>query len=399
MATTAKQNTNKSYWGWLAVIGVFLLTKAKWLLVILKLGKFATLASMFISLWAYAIFYGWKFAIALVYLIFIHEMGHLVAAKIKNIPTSPAVFIPFLGAAIGIDPKKIDNAKTEFFVAYGGPLAGLISIIPAFALYMTTGDPYWVLVIQLGALINLFNLFPVSPLDGGRIVSVLSPNIWLVGLLILIPVLFISPDPILILIFIFGLVTWWKQFKKNTDLAIMKHEENVLTKINKDFQFLTNNNTGWPKDIDHSEQDLTANQYTSLFVKIKERKDQINRYLQNNTGFTFPVLQEKKRTEIKKNKAEKEILRRILNEMNIREDTLEVDTAIRFASVIENIYNKNENRLLKIRKEIKRIKTYYKTSVGTKVKSLVLYLSLAILLAIILVFASNILDSSQLPGL
>ncbi|SDQ17134.1 site-2 protease family protein [Virgibacillus salinus] len=393
MATTAKQNTNKSYWGWLAVIGVFLLTKAKWLLVLLKVGKFATLASMFVSLWAYAIFFGWKFAIALVYLIFIHEMGHLVAAKMKNIPTSPAVFIPFLGAAIGIDPKKIDNAKTEFFVAYGGPLAGLISIIPAFALYTTTGDPYWALVIQLGALINLFNLFPVSPLDGGRIVSVLSPNIWLVGLLVLIPILFISPDPILILIFIFGLVTWWKQFKKNTDMEIMKHEENVLTEINKEFRFLADQSS----DFGHS--DITENQFTTLFVKIKERKDQVNHYLQNNTGFTFPILQEKKRTEIKKNKAEKHILRRILNEMNIREDTLEVDEATHFDSLVETIYHKNEYQLMEIRKEVKRVKAYYQTSVGTKVKSLALYLSLAILLAVILVFAMGILDASQIEGM
>ncbi|SEP79127.1 Zn-dependent protease (includes SpoIVFB) [Virgibacillus subterraneus] len=393
MATTAKQNTNKSYWGWLAVIGVFLLTKAKWLLVLLKVGKFATLASMFVSLWAYAIFFGWKFAIALVYLIFIHEMGHLVAAKMKNIPTSPAVFIPFLGAAIGIDPKKIDNAKTEFFVAYGGPLAGLISIIPAFALYTTTGDPYWALVIQLGALINLFNLFPVSPLDGGRIVSVLSPNIWLVGLLVLIPILFISPDPILILIFIFGLVTWWKQFKKNTDMEIMKHEENVLTEINKEFRFLADQSS----DFGHS--DITENQFTSLFVKIKERKDNVNRYLQNNEGFTFPVLQEKKRTEIKKSKAEKQILRRILNEMNIREDTLEVDAATHFDSLVETIYHKNEYQLMEIKKEVKRVKAYYQTSVGTKIKSLALYLSLAILLAVILVFAMGILDASQIEGM
>ncbi|GAA0431748.1 hypothetical protein GCM10008983_05410 [Lentibacillus halophilus] len=396
---TAKQDTSKSYWGWLGVIGAFLLTKAKWLLALLKVGKFATLASMFVSLWAYAMFYGWKFAAALVYLIFIHEMGHLVAAKMKNIPTSPAVFIPFLGAAIGIDPKKIESAKTEFFVAYGGPLAGLLSILPAVALYMTTGNPYWALVIQLGALINLFNLFPVSPLDGGRIVSVLSPNIWLVGLLVLLPILFISPDPILILIVIFGTVTWWKQFKKRRDMEVMKHEENVITQINEDFQFFMENNTDKSNDIDHSEQTIIANQFTSLFVKIKERKDQINRYLQNNTGFTFPIIQEKKRTEIEKNKAEKDILRGILNEMNMREDTLETDSDGHFASVAETIYHKNENRRLEIREEIERMKTYYQTSVGTKVKSLFLYLSLAILLAIILVFAITILDANQPAGL
>lgn len=382
MGTTAKQKTNKGSWGWLAVAGVFLLTKAKWLLVLLKVGKFATLASMFISLWAYAVFYGWKFAIALVYLIFIHEMGHLVAAKIKKIPTSPAIFIPFLGAAIGIDPKKINNAKTEFFVAYGGPLAGLLSIIPAFALYLITNDPYWALIIQLGALINLFNLFPVSPLDGGRIVSVLSTKIWLFGLIILIPIIFISPDPILILIFIFGLVTWWKEFKKHTNIAIMKHEGMVLTKINEEFGLFIKNYSGG------------SNEYISLFNKIQSRFNQVNRFLQDNSGFTFPVLQEKKRSTIKKNKAEKVVLRNILNDMSMNEDDLDADP--QFDTVVANVLNKNENKLLKIKEEVNRVKKYYQTTLRTKVTSLILYLALAVILAIILVYAMNILGATPL---
>ncbi|WP_430784534.1 site-2 protease family protein [Virgibacillus flavescens] len=393
MATTANQNQNKknSIWGWLAVIGVFLFTKAKWLLVLLKVGKFATLATMFISLWAYAVFYGWKFAFAIVYLIFIHEMGHLVAAKIKNIPTSPAIFIPFLGAAIGIDPKKIDHAKTEFFVAYGGPLAGLISIVPAFILYLATSDPYWVLVIQLGALINLFNLFPVSPLDGGRIVSVLSPNIWLVGLVILLPIIFISPDPILILIFIFGLVTWWKQFEKNTDLEVKKHEENVLSEINKDFQFFLQNVSNELVEDDQEAIDRNENQFNSLADRVRERKTAVSRYLQNNSGFHFPIFQAKKRTEIKKKKAEDQLLRSILDEMNNESRSLQ--------TIIINIQHKIDNTLAASRKEINRIKTYYQTSVRTKVISLTLYLTLAVILAAILVYAINILDANPLGNM
>ncbi|ASK64065.1 site-2 protease family protein [Virgibacillus phasianinus] len=378
MATTAEEKSNKGLWGWLAVIGVFLLTKAKWLLVLLKVGKFATLASMFISLWAYAVFYGWKFAIALVYLIFVHEMGHLVAAKMKRIPTSPAIFIPFLGAAIGIDPKKIKNAKTEFFVAYGGPLAGLISILPAIALYIITNDPYWALVIQLGALINLFNLFPVSPLDGGRIVSVLSTKIWLIGLIILIPIIFISPDPILMLIFIFGLVTWWKQFKENTNEEVMKHEEQVLIEINHDFQSLTQNDSG------------TSNaQYTSLVNKLTYQKDQVNHFLKNNSGFAFPILQEKKRMEVKKKNAEKIILRRTIESMGYSEGIIDEDH--QYDAVLAKVQNKNEAKLIEISKEVNRIRAYYQTSVQTKVKSLLLYLALAVLLAILLVYAINIL--------
>lgn len=60
-----------------------LLSKLKWVFAIFKLAKFSTVFSMFLSLGAYAVIYGWKFGVALIYLLFIHEMGHLWAAKEK----------------------------------------------------------------------------------------------------------------------------------------------------------------------------------------------------------------------------------------------------------------------------------------------------------------------------
>lgn len=390
MATNSEQKTSKSPWGWIAVIGLFLLSKAKWLLVVLKIGKFATLASMFVSLWAYALFYGWKFAFAIIYLIFIHEMGHLVAAKMKKIPTSPAVFIPFLGAAIGIDPKKIKDAKTEFFVAYGGPLAGLLSIIPAIALYIITNDPYWVLVMQLGALINLFNLFPVSPLDGGRIVSVLSPKIWLIGLIVLIPIIFLSPDPILFLIFIFGFITWWKQYKESKNVAIMEHQTKVLLDVNAELEHFTHTYE------DEYDEDRKRNQFTTLYNKLKEQKNRVNHFLLNNSGFKFPFFQEKMRLAIKKHNAEKDILKTTLD--NMGQEKYKMGEEPQFDKVIEYAHGKNESKRLRIKNEINRIRTYYQTSLRTKIQSLILYLALAILLAIILVYAMDLLESSPLPG-
>ncbi len=95
----------------------------------------------------------------------------------KGIPTSPAIFIPFMGALIGMKemPK---NAKDEAYIAYMGPLFGLLSFLPAIPLYIMTKEPFWALVILLGSMINFFNLIPVSPLDGGRIISVVSTKIW-----------------------------------------------------------------------------------------------------------------------------------------------------------------------------------------------------------------------------
>ncbi|HBI04710.1 MAG TPA: site-2 protease family protein, partial [Paenibacillaceae bacterium] len=117
----------KKHWGKITALLLLVFGKLKWVLALFKLGKFATLATMFVSVWVYALFYGWKFAVALVYLLFVHEMGHLMAAKKKGIKTSPAIFIPFLGALIGMKEKPKD-AQTEAFVAYGGPLFGFLSI-------------------------------------------------------------------------------------------------------------------------------------------------------------------------------------------------------------------------------------------------------------------------------
>ena len=89
-----------------------LLSKLKWVFAIFKLAKFSTVFSMFLSLGAYAVIYGWKFGVALIYLLFIHEMGHLWAAKRKGIPTSPAIFIPFMGALIGMkEMPKMQKMK------------------------------------------------------------------------------------------------------------------------------------------------------------------------------------------------------------------------------------------------------------------------------------------------
>lgn len=213
----------------LLAIGAFLLTNLKWLLGILKFSKFGTtLLSMIVSLWFYAVFYGWKFAAALVYLIFVHEMGHVLAAKRKGIATSPAVFIPFAGAFISMKDTP-RNASTEAYLAYGGPLAGMIAFLPALPLYWWTQDPFWALVIYLGALLNLFNLMPISPLDGGRIVSVLSTKIWLIGLIGLGAMLFANPGPLMVFIFIIGLITWWSRLRESYQHQVLQYEREACS--------------------------------------------------------------------------------------------------------------------------------------------------------------------------
>ncbi|KFN03475.1 site-2 protease family protein [Bacillus clarus] len=208
------KNNKKGLWGIIAAIGLFLLSKLKWVFAILKFAKFSTVFSMFLSLGAYAVIYGWKFGVALIYLLLIHEMGHLWAAKRKGIPTSPAIFIPFMGALIGMKemPK---NAKDEAYIAYMGPLFGLLSFLPAIPLYMMTKEPFWALIILLGSMINFFNLIPVSPLDGGRIISVVSTKIWGVGLALLLGYSIYFKSIMGGFIFIIGCMELYRVIKRN----------------------------------------------------------------------------------------------------------------------------------------------------------------------------------------
>jgi Zn-dependent protease len=205
---------------------LFLAGKMKWLLAVLKFLKLSSLISLFISLGVYALAYGWKFAIALVYLIYVHEMGHLFAAKKKGIPTTKAVFLPFVGAFIALkeEPK---TAKDEAYLAYAGPLWGTLAFLPALPLYWMTKEPFWGLVITLGAMINLFNLMPIHPLDGGRIVGVISPKIWLIGLIGMCAYFLWRPRAILLLILFFGIAKWWETIRKEFRHQKMQIENEI----------------------------------------------------------------------------------------------------------------------------------------------------------------------------
>ncbi|WP_093136008.1 site-2 protease family protein [Salinibacillus kushneri] len=364
----AKAKANKSIWGWLTVVGLFLLSKLKWVVGIFKIGKFATLGSMFVSLGGYAMVFGWKFALAIVYLIFVHEMGHLAAAKMKGIPTSPAIFLPFVGAIIGIDPKNIKNAKQEFFIAYGGPLAGLLSILPAGLLYLFTSDPYWGLVIELGALINLFNLFPVSPLDGGRIVTVLSTKIWLIGLLILVPIIFISPDPILFLILIFGAITWWHRYQEKDKTKLLSSEQTFLTELENERKAML-------------QIEERGNRIIMLKNHLLYKHRKLQSYLQQHTNTS------KNKIEIKQAKLKEEWVQKTMNKLDFYEEE--------DYPVFQDLAETYQTRLKELDEELDRLQTYYETSLKTKVISLLLYLGLILFLVVFLLLGMAILEYNQ----
>ncbi len=157
----------------------------------LALALAKTIGSMLLSIFVYSfLFGGWQFAAGFVLLILVHEMGHVVAMRYYGLRASPPIFIPFMGALINLRQSP-PNAKIEAIVGIGGPIAGTIGALVCYALALTLpispdARALMIEVSCVGFFLNLFNLVPVPPLDGGRITAAVSPWIWIPGVLALI---------------------------------------------------------------------------------------------------------------------------------------------------------------------------------------------------------------------
>jgi Zn-dependent protease len=175
----------------------------KALLLILKGGKLGpillTCGTMLLTIWVYAQRYGWPYAAGIVGLIFVHEMGHYIAARMRGLNVGAPTFIPFVGAWIEMKDKPHD-VETEAYVGLAGPLTGTLGALACYYYGRVYDSHLFLALAYAGFIINLFNLIPLSPLDGGRVTAVLSPRIWLVGAPMLVALFFWMPSPLLILI-------------------------------------------------------------------------------------------------------------------------------------------------------------------------------------------------------
>src|SRR5215217_1541196 len=193
--------------GALAALGVVLLkfgAKLKALLLLLpKLKIFTTSATMLVSVGAYALIWGWRFGLGFVLLLLVHELGHVIQLRREGINAGAPMFIPFLGALVAMKELPKD-AAAEARVGLAGPVLGSLGALVALGLYALTGDELFKALAFVGLLLNLFNLLPVLPLDGGRAMAALSPWMWFVGFGLLIAATFLFPSPIMLLILLFG---------------------------------------------------------------------------------------------------------------------------------------------------------------------------------------------------
>jgi Zn-dependent protease len=183
---------------------VALLAKFKFLLVFLKTG-----GTMLIAMWFYALVFGWRFAVGFVLLIFVHECGHLFAARSLGIKVGAPIFIPFLGAMIALKEHPRD-AWMEAWIGIGGPLLGTLGALVCFLVYAGTGDLLFRALAYSGFWLNLFNLIPLLPLDGGRIAGAVSPWLWVVGVVLLGILLFFYFNVFVLILVLISLPRVWR---------------------------------------------------------------------------------------------------------------------------------------------------------------------------------------------
>jgi Zn-dependent protease len=188
------------------------------LLFLPKLKLLTTAGTAVVSVAAYSLFFGWPLAAGFVVLLFVHEMGHVLQLRREGIKASAPMFIPFLGAVVAMKEMP-DDALAEARVGLAGPIlgsvgAGLVAIAGGLL-----NSPLLLALAYIAFFINLINLLPVVPLDGGRAMAAMAPALWFVGFGALVALELWRPNPVLLIIIIFGgleIYRRWKQRKSGS---------------------------------------------------------------------------------------------------------------------------------------------------------------------------------------
>jgi Zn-dependent protease len=206
--------------GILAAVGAFI---AKFGALILKLKYLSLVGTMLLSIVAYSLFFGWTFAVGFVLLILVHEMGHVVELRRQGTKASLPVFIPFLGAFVNMKQMP-RSAYHEALSGLAGPYSGTLASVAVALWGRHSGSNFLLQLAAVGFLINLFNLLPVLPLDGGRAAAALHPVLWLVGLAGLLAFAFFVQSPVVLIVLVLGGFELWRRWtRRNSPAARAYH--------------------------------------------------------------------------------------------------------------------------------------------------------------------------------
>lgn len=189
-----------------ATVG-FALLKLKSLVALLKLATLGKVllsgGSMIVYIAVMAARSGLAFGVGFVVLLLIHELGHAAAIRSHGIKASWPVFIPFFGAMIALKERP-PSREADAEISYGGPLWGTVASFVVISLYFLGRNPFWLGLGYTGLFLNMFNLTPVRPLDGGAIAEMFSHRAWILGGIVIIGLLVMNPfSPALLMVLMF----------------------------------------------------------------------------------------------------------------------------------------------------------------------------------------------------
>jgi Zn-dependent protease len=191
---------------WAAIKGLVLLLP--------KVKLLGTMGTALISVAAYSLFFGWTFAAGFVLLLFVHEMGHVIQLRREGVEGASApMFIPFLGAAI-FSRSLGDNALAEARVGLAGPILGTLGSAACLAIAELTNSNLLRALAYVSFFLNLINLIPVVPFDGGRAMAAMAPAMWFVGLGALAVLLLVSHNPFLLVFLFLGIVETSRRWRQ-----------------------------------------------------------------------------------------------------------------------------------------------------------------------------------------
>jgi Zn-dependent protease len=210
-----------------------------WIFAAGKMGKLLTTGgTMLLSILLYTWVFGWAYAVGFVMLLFIHEMGHYVAARQRGLDPGLPAFIPFVGAWVALKELPHD-VETEAYVGFGGPLAGTAAALGCYFLSRSTGSDLLLALAYSGCMLNLVNLIPIAPLDGGRITAIISPKVWLAGVPLLAALFLYRPSPMLILVAILAYPQLKAAFSGTLDQTSGYYSVPMAARINYGVMYLT----------------------------------------------------------------------------------------------------------------------------------------------------------------
>lgn len=190
---------------------IFAALKAGWLL--------KTSGTMLLSFGVYTVAFGWQWAAMIVAQIYVHEMGHYVFMKAKGLNPSAPVFVPFVGAYVAM--KNLPNDPVlNAWVAYAGPLAGGWAACGLYYWGLQTGSNFLLSAASWGFIINLLQLIPVRPFDGGFMAACISKWLCIPGAILLIILAFHLQSLLLGIISVVAVYMAYRSFRNGNQAAL-----------------------------------------------------------------------------------------------------------------------------------------------------------------------------------